>query len=43
MNYYTIAAGLLLCVIGWFVNLLLWVWIAALAGIAFLGLGAMGQ
>ena len=43
LDYTSTGRAVLVCVIGWFVNLLLWVWIAALVGIAFLGLGAMGQ
>jgi hypothetical protein len=43
LDYTSTGRAVLVCVIGWFVNLLIWVWIAALVGVAFLGLGAMGQ
>jgi hypothetical protein len=41
LDYTSTGRAILVCVIGWFVNLLLWVWAAALLGITFLGLSAV--
>jgi hypothetical protein len=43
LDYTSTGRAVLVCVIGWFVNLLFWVWMAALLGIAFLGIAAMGR
>ena len=43
LDYTSTGRAVLVCVIGWFANLLLWVWMAALLGIAFLGIAAMGR
>lgn len=41
LDYTSTGRAVLVCVIGWFANLTLLVWITALLGIAFLGIGGM--
>ena len=41
LDYTSTGRAILVCVLGWFVNLTLLIWITALLGIAFLGVGGM--
>lgn len=43
LDYTSTGRAVLVCVLGWFVNLVFWVWMTALVGIPFLGIAAMGR